>query len=88
MSRTIAADEDDSCRLRELIDPAVDSLAVYDADFPHEVGQAFVQAVATGRHTHIELDLTDQKNSELSGLIHEIASVECETVKFSIDLTR
>lgn len=62
-------------------------ITVYDADFPHEVGQQFVQAVVTNARGQEEtFDLTDSNWRELNCAIEDEAETACESVKFVLDL--
>lgn len=68
-------------------DDRLSSVVVYDADFPHEVGQQFVEAVlVSAEGVTRSLSLLDPDNQEISELVHEVAHDHGETVKFCIDL--
>ena len=62
-------------------------VTVYDADFPHEVGQQFVSAVIRNAEgEEIERDLTSADWHDLRRAIEEEAAVHGDTVKFVLDL--
>lgn len=64
-----------------------EEVIVYDADFPDEAGQQFVEAVVRDSRGHQHhFNLTEMDWSELSGHLHAEASELGETVKFVLDL--
>lgn len=86
MSTIYKATDPEALRLACQIADATE-ITVYDADFPDDVGQQFVQAIVrTARDTEQSFDLTDMDWRDLNYVIEQEAEAEGETVKFVLDL--
>lgn len=82
-------DADLSADLRKVIgDKNLTQVTLYDADFPHDVGQQFVEAVVqVDGGNDMTFDLLEPQNAEISDFLQEVASMFGETVKFFLVLS-